>query len=252
MIARSSPSALATEGEAALWREFKADGDTAAREALFNLYHPYAVGVARRHFLDQRTGDIEIGDLNQLAFCGLLEAIDAYDPERGTPFHGFARRRIVGSILDGVTKTSEVREQIAFRNRLRRERTRSLAAGVEGIERMSADAALEALVEIAVGLAIGFMLDDTGLVRAETEERAPNAYETLAWKETVLAALRRVAELPARERAVIEHHYVRGLRFDQLAPLLGLSKGRVSQLHRSALALLRQRMTAARHFSLER
>jgi RNA polymerase sigma factor for flagellar operon FliA len=252
MTAQPSPSRLATEGEAALWRGFKSDGDAAAREELFNLYHPYAVGIARGHFLDRQTGDIEIGDLSQLAFAGLLEAIDAFDPGRGTPFQGFARRRIVGSILDGVSKASEVREQIAFRNRLRRERTKSLAAGIEDINRLSADVALEALVEIAVGLAIGFMLDDTGLVRAETQERAPNAYETLAWKETLQAAMRRIAELPARERAVIEHHYLRGLRFDQLAPVLGLSKGRVSQLHRSALALLRQRMVAERHFNLER
>jgi RNA polymerase sigma factor for flagellar operon FliA len=248
-----SPSAFATAEEARLWGKLKAGGDVAAREKLFNLYHGYAQEVARRRFLDRRSGDIELGDLSQLAFAGLLEAIDGFDPERGIPFKGFAHRRIVGSILDGVAKASELREQISYRNRLKRERVKSLAAEVEGVERLSADDALNALVEVAVGLAIGFMLDDTNLVRSEAKaERAPNAYETLAWKETVQAALRCLSELPAKERSIIEHHYIRGLRFDELTAVLGLSKGRISQLHRSALLLLRQRLTAEHHFSLER
>lgn len=255
MTAAPRQAAFATDEEAGLWRRLKTSGDAAAREALFNLFQPYARGVARRHFLDRRSGDIELGDLTQLAYAGLLEAMDAFDPDRGAPFQAFARRRVVGSILDGVSKASEVREQISYRNRLRRERTRSLTLDTDpsAIEAMSGEDALKALVEVAVGLALGFMLDDSELYRSDDRpDRAPNAYETLAWKETLGAALRCVSELPRRERTIIEHHYVRGLRFDQLATVMGLSKGRVSQLHRSALALLRQRLLAERHFSLQR
>jgi RNA polymerase sigma factor for flagellar operon FliA len=255
MTAAPQHAVFATDEEAALWRRLKSSGDIAAREALFNLFQPYAKGLARRHFLDRSTGDIELGDLTQLAYAGLLEAIDGFDPDHGAPFRAFARRRITGSVLDGVSKASEVREQISFRNRLRRERTRSLTlnADLAAIETMSGEDVLQSLLDVAVGLALGFMLDDSELYRTDDgPDRGPNAYETLAWKETVLAALRCVADLPQRERNVIEHHYIRGLRFDQLATVMGLSKGRISQLHRSALLLLRQRLLAERHFSLER
>jgi RNA polymerase sigma factor for flagellar operon FliA len=45
--------------------------------------------------------------------------------------------------------------------------------------------------------------------------------------------------LPDKERTVIEWHYVEGKKFECLAEKLGLSKGRISQLH--AQALLRMR-----------
>ena len=238
--------------EAECWRALRRDGEASVRELLFNRYYAFATRIARKHFLDRRSGDIELGDLSQLAAAGLLEAINSFDPDRGIPFEGYARRRITGSILDGVSKMSEFREQISFRNRIRRERTRSLA-GEGNLLGSGADDSLKALAEIAVGLALGFMLDDTNLYQSEERsERAPNAYDSLVWKETMTAAVNCVAELPPRERAIIEHHYMRGLAFDQLTSVMNLSKGRISQLHRSALALLRQRLSAARHFSLER
>jgi RNA polymerase sigma factor FliA len=40
--------------------------------------------------------------------------------------------------------------------------------------------------------------------------------------------------------------------FDQIAELLDLSKGRISQLHKAALMLLRKRMSGAGGFRLER
>ena len=56
--------------------------------------------------------------------------------------------------------------------------------------------------------------------------------------------------LPARERDILRHHYIDGVGFDQLAVLLGVSKGRVSQLHRSALDLLRKRLRQKGQYNL--
>ena len=82
------------EDEAALWREYATGGSASARQKLFDLHHAFARRIAVKHFLDRKSGDIELADLCQLAFTGLLEALDRYDPDRGIPFRGFARRRM--------------------------------------------------------------------------------------------------------------------------------------------------------------
>jgi RNA polymerase sigma factor for flagellar operon FliA len=226
-------------------------GDRSARERLFSEYYPYARSLARRHFLDRKTGDIELGDLCQLAAAGLLEAIDAFDLERGIPFKGFARRRIVGSILDGVSRMSEVRQQQSFRNRVRRERTRSIGIESPKVAALSGKDALQALIDVAMGLALGFMLEDTSLYRSPTSEQpAVSSYDSLVWKEAVAAVHSALEALPAQEFAVIRGHYLDGLQFEQVAQLLGLSKGRVSQIHRAGLTRLKTRLGSNGHFNL--
>ncbi len=256
MMAEGSPAAKRplpgpSDEEAMLWRAFKVDGSMAARERLFGVYFPYARQVARRQFLDRRAPDIEFGDLVQLASAGLLQALDHYEPERGAPFRAYASRRITGSILDGVAKMSEVREQISFRNRLRTERARSLAAAEP--DKLDAVGALDALTELAVGLALGFMLEDAGFAMGEQEAQVrPTAYDSMAWKETIRRLTDEVAALPEREQLIIRRHYVTGLTFDQIGALLGVTKGRVSQIHRAAIGLLRKRLRRAGEFKLER
>lgn len=239
--------------EPALWRKSKEGGSALAREALFRLHHPFARRLARKHFLDRKSGDIELQDLEQLASAGLLEAIDKYDPSLGAPFQAYARRRISGSIIDGLSKASEVREQISFRNRIRRERIRSL--DTEDVEALPAADALEALIEMAVGLALGFMLDGTGLYAeggSRPAQPTASAYDSVIWRETLTRLATEMEALPDRERTILRTHYVDGLDFERVGQLLGVTKGRVSQIHRAALALLRRRLGAAGDFKLER
>ncbi|MEW8228613.1 MAG: sigma-70 family RNA polymerase sigma factor, partial [Candidatus Thiodiazotropha endolucinida] len=48
-----------------------------------------------------------------------------------------------------------------------------------------------------------------------------------------------VDNLPERERLIIRSHYFHGMAFDDLANLLEISKGRISQLHKKALRKIR-------------
>ena len=230
---------------------FKQHGSSDARERLFSIYSTFARRVARKHYLDRTGGDIEFPDLCQLAYAGLLEALDGYDPTTGTPFRRYATKRIAGSIRDGVAKTSEVREQISFRSRVRAERARSISE--ENANALSSAAAMKALTDITVGLAIGFMLDGTNLYRSpDASGGAGGAYESVAWKEAVERVAGEVLRLPEREQLVIRRHYLDGLTFEQIGALLKLTKGRVSQLHRAAIALLRKRLPGAGAFRLQR
>ena len=242
--------------ETLLWAALRESGEPATREALFERHAGFARNIARRHFREQSRGDLDLHDIQQLAYAGLLEAIDRYDPCLGAPFRPFAAHRISGSIRDGLMRMSEVREQISWRHRARRERLKSLSQA--GIGEMDTSQAMAKLAEIATGLALGFMLEGTGLfVEDEADDAAApvasaSAYDSVVWKETVARLQAELSALPDRERTILREHYMSGVSFDNLATLLGISKGRVSQLHRAALTLLRKRMGERGHIRVER
>jgi RNA polymerase sigma factor for flagellar operon FliA len=190
----------------------------------------------------------------QLAYTGLLEALDRFDLQYGTPFRAFAAHRISGSIRDGIARMTEVREQISWRNRVRRERMASLANIPS--DQMGTSDAMAKMAEIAVGLALGFMLEGTGLFEhGESADGVPHSrtgYESLAWKEIVDQLHVELSALPEREHTILRQHYIDGMSFDHLSTLLAVSKGRISQMHRGALNRLRKRMRERGHFRLER
>lgn len=227
--------------EAALWRRLRFEAEPECRQLLFERYSALAQSIAARHYYRRTLKAVERGDFEQFAFEGLLQAIDRFDPLLGVPFSAYARRRIAGSISDGVARMSEVDAQISHRARIEQERLRSL--------RRKADAGsggdpLSELTELAVGLALGLMLEGTSMGGGfeSGADIRPDAYESLAWRELQTRLGSAVAALPERELAVVRHHYEHGLCFAQVAELLGLSRGRVSQLHRAALDRLRKKL----------
>jgi RNA polymerase sigma factor for flagellar operon FliA len=223
--------------ESDLWRKWKEARSLEARERLFVLYSPLALRIARRCFRRWR-GDF--ADVRQLANLGLIEAIDAFDPARLTPFGAYASRRIRGAVFDGLMKMSELNEQVAARRRARRERLVSLG-GPDPDAGSSTRETLKRLVELAIGLALGFMLEGTRLY-AQNEE-FPDVYEQVAWRELISRLKAEVAALPHRERTILQHHYDGVLTFEQIGDLLGISRARVSQIHKAALATLRERLS---------
>jgi RNA polymerase sigma factor for flagellar operon FliA len=222
--------------EASLWRRFRFEREARCREQIFTRYRGLARSLAVRQ-LRGRPKTVELNDMEQFAYEGLLAAIDRFDPLRGIPFGAFARRRIIGCIADGASRMNEVDAQYSHRRRVENERARSLRPDA------AARDPLRALADLATGLAIGLMLEGTGTVEpADGADHRPNAYESLAWRELQVLLAREVAKLPEREAVIVRHHYENGVSFTHIAQLLGLSKGRVSQLHASALARLRARI----------
>lgn len=254
MIAATNSNPVSAEADGDLWRAFKDGGSLGARERLFSHYAPFARNIAKRHYREQARGDIDLSELCQLAYAGLLEALDRYDPGRGVPFRPFAAYRISGSIRDGLAQMTEVREQMSWQSQMRRERVQSLAVAQDGAG--EASDSMSRLVELSAGLAIGFMLEGTGLYSGEDNGCAPavvsTAYESLVWSQTVADLHAEFQALPEREAAIMRQHYLCGVSFDNIAVMLGVTKGRVSQIHRAALMLLRKRMHERGHFRLER
>jgi RNA polymerase sigma factor for flagellar operon FliA len=224
--------------EASLWRRLRFERELRCREQIFTRYRGFARSIAARQLRTRPKNGIELRDMEHFAYEGLLQAIDRYDPLRGIAFGAFARPRILGSIADGASHMNEIDAQYSHRRRVENERARSIAAQSPA----EADP-LRALADLATGLAIGLMLEGTSLIEPENgADHRPNAYESLAWRELQALIAREIGRLPDREAIIIRQHYENGVSFTHIAQLLGVSKGRVSQLHAGALAKLRARI----------
>lgn len=221
--------------EQAVWQRFIAEGCSKARANLIGHYTSLANLHAALAFRRRQQREMDFDDFRHYALVGLIEAVDRYRPGGSASFRTFSSQRIRGAILNGIEKHNEAHQQMAMRRRLREERIGALQAG----SAESGGDPFTRLVDIAIGAAIGFMLEDSGLFRGE------EAYEHNIYRSRELRDLARLLEgivdtLPDKERRVIRYHYFQQLRIDDIAQLLNISRGRVSQLHHSALRRMRE------------
>jgi RNA polymerase sigma-B factor len=77
-----------------LWKRLREHDDPTAREELVRRYMPFAKNLALRY----RGASESFDDLLQVANLGLVNAIDRFEPARGTPFAAFASPTILGEL----------------------------------------------------------------------------------------------------------------------------------------------------------
>lgn len=230
-------------GEAVLWRQWRGDGDAAARERLLGLHMPYARVVAASYYARRFSDDVEFGDYLQYASIALLEAMERYDPARGVQFRTFAARRMHGAILNGLQHATEKHQQIAARQRLRSERlqdVRELAGAAEGAAAPTPEQLRRIVAEAGIGLAVCWMLEGTAMVDAGASAGTLHFYEGAQLRQLRQRLAQAVDRLPPQERMVIRHHYLQDVPFDRIAAEMQLTKGRISQIHKQALLHLRK------------
>lgn len=213
--------------ETQLWERWVDERDTRARDALILMHASWARLLARDIFLRVRPRDIEWGEFAQNATVGLIEATDRYDPGRGVEFRAFARHRVRGAVFNGLRQLWD---------KLPRSAQISDADRMDSLDDESGDP-LESFVSLTIGLGIGHLLDVASLPDSTSERRDP--YASLE-RDQIQELLRRAVELlPERERMVLTLHYFQHVPFVEIAEFLGLTKGRISQLHRQGIERLR-------------
>jgi RNA polymerase sigma factor FliA len=222
--------------ERQLWTRWTAQGDAFARESLIQLHSPWARMVARDVYLRTRHRDVDWGDYVQNATVGLIEATDRFHPDRGVDFRTFARHRVRGSVFNGLRQLMDPR-QVSI-NVSGSDRSESLGDG----DGDGGGDPLVSFMEWTVGLGIGHLLDCASLPEPVETRRGPYAE---AERGQTAALLRRwVEQLPQRERTVLTMHYFQHVPFVVIAGHFGITKGRVSQLHRQAIDRLRKGLHA--------
>jgi len=240
-----------------LLRRFNERRDPRDREELVRLFQPLARRQAMRYSSSQAARE----DLEQVAYLGLLKAIDGYDPSRGTAFSSYAVPTIVGELRRYFRDTGwcvhmprGVQElTIAVRSaterltaELRRAPTIPEIADRVGVPADSVFDALDADgAYSATSLDAPTGDDDGAATLAERHGSLDGGYELAEEREAVSAAAQALTD---REREVIGLRFEHELTQTQIAERLGVSQMQVSRVLRRALTRL---STVAAHQSGE-
>ncbi|MBQ9537100.1 MAG: FliA/WhiG family RNA polymerase sigma factor [Desulfovibrionaceae bacterium] len=192
--------------------------------------------------------NIELSEMISSGTLGFMEALGKFKPEMGIRFETYAENRIRGAMLD------ELRRLDWFPRSLR-QRVRTLD---EAIHKFEDDNARQPTEEELVKLT-GLELDDVrqGLealqnqlwlsldtiensVAAEAPVSGGEPYAQTIRKELVERVAPLLNHLTSRERLVLSLYYADGMNMRETAEIMGITEGRVSQLHAQALTRLRR------------
>lgn len=222
-----------------LWDSLRHGSDSQARGQLIEHYMPFAQMLAAKAFGVRADAGARFDDYLQYARVGLIEAVDRYDVTRNVSFESYSSHRIRGAILNGLQQDSELLAQRSFWRARLNERTESL---LEATGSTPERASLQDLIDVTVGLALGMMLDGgegEGEGEPIDEQPCSNPYAMTEMQQLAGNLRTLLQRLPEREREIVHGHYFEQREFQAIASAVGVTKGRISQLHAKALSRLR-------------
>lgn len=229
--------------EQRLFRRYRS-GDLAARGDLVAHFGPLARRLAGRY----RHSSEPLADLEQVAYVGLLKAIDRYDPSRG-PFVGYAIPNVLGELRRHfrdhgwairIPRSLQVRLLEINRTmewlpgKLGRAPTPTdIAAHTDLTPEQVAEAIEAGSAYAPAALDAPFRGDpDVGRVLLDTLGGEDGRFELVNLGSSVAPALR---ALPERERTIIALRFEHDLTQSEIAEHVGISQMHVSRLLRRSL-----------------
>ena len=231
-----------------VWRQYKQSLSEEARNLLIKNYYPLVLNCAKRR--DSRIPmEIDIMDLVQEGTIGLMKAINQFDLSRKTKFETYAQVKINGAILDYL------REQ-DFLPRKARARYNTLKRAKEKIEKKCGEATIDEIKQKirATNKEFDRILKDGTIPTITSLERGTPG-ETYAWSipdskipnpeiEPMKKDLREAITkgCSPQEKLILILHYYENMSHGEVGIALNLSKSRVSQIHSSLLARLREKL----------
>jgi len=243
---------LALLREEELWGRFVRDRDPAIREELVRRHIDFAKRLALRY----RGASEPFDDLVQVANLGLLNAVDRFDPGRGTPFTAFASPTILGELkrhfrdrVWTVRVPRGLHDRIAEVDRAITELTKELQRSPsvsEIAERLDVEQIDVLEVMEANHNRRPLSLDHP--VGGEDSEDSPLADWVGSEDEGFELAEGRIAldaalpYLDERERLVLHLRFVEDMTQSQIAERIGHSQMHVSRILRGALSRIRDRV----------
>jgi len=190
---------------------------------------------------------VEIEDLIQQGMEGLVHAAQKYSPREGVKFSQYAQLRIRGSIIDYLRKNSNLcrttikkkQEFDKIKSELEKKFNRA-ATEKEIIEFMGISpeefSYWKQAFEANVVQSLDSAYDEYSILFASNKENPEVSLENKQLKEQIKEAL---AILNQREAMVAQLYYVEELNIYEIADVLEISTGRISQIKKSIIHKLR-------------
>ena len=228
-----------------------------SKEQLIKSHLPLVNFLVKR-MITQVPAYLTRDDITSSAMFGLVDAANRFDAGRGVQFKTFAEQRIRGAILDEARR-------LDWASRTLREKQSRLADAIDHLEKRLGRPPEEEEVAGSMGLSlenyrqmlgeIGHLgcislqesLDGTEegrtLMDCLADPAGINPLELIERNELTRELAKRLEKLSEKERQVIALYYYEELNQKEIAEVLDLSEGRVSQLHSQALLKLRTSLT---------
>jgi RNA polymerase sigma factor for flagellar operon FliA len=253
--AKSLPVSLAERPIEDVWREYRAAPSEAIRNFLMQKYLELVRFTAERLHM-KLPSEVELDDLMSAGLFGLMDAINAFDLDRGVKFETYCTQRIRGAIFDELRMMDWVPRLVRSRT-AKMEKVRR-AFEMENGRRPTAD-------EVAQRMGIAnaefdkvrkdshpvgvvslnrkwFETDSSKDVREidvirDTKQEDPFR---LIQRNDVKGLITK--GLTRAERLIVVLYYYEEMTMKEIGTTLDLSESRVSQMHSSILARLKAQL----------
>lgn len=192
--------------------------------------------------------NVDLGELISAGSMGLVESFSKFKPQMGVKFDTYAENRIKGAMLD------ELRRMDWFPRSLR-QRVRQLDSAIMQVEQTTGKTPGEEELSKLTGLSTKdvregmeamhsqscFPLDIIENAMAGSDAgMGGGPFDETASKEMIERIAELIEQLTPREKLVLSLYYTDELNMREAAEVMGITEGRVSQLHSQALSRLRK------------
>lgn len=191
---------------------------------------------------------VEIEDLLQIGMVGLIEAAHNYEPHDGVSFENYARLRVKGAIIDFLRKSSNL-----CRGTIKRKQDFDKASRKLEVEYKRLPTSEEVAKELDIPISeLMSWKHDFAASKHQSIEEATEAYGDFLFsgdqsvEEKILngelkSILRaNIGRLNKQQLLVLQLYYVEELNVYEIAEILSVSTGRVSQVKSAAIRELRK------------
>ena len=209
------------------------------------------MGLVRKiawHMHGRVKSAIEIEDLIQIGMYGLVTAAQNYIVKEGVSFASYAGIRIRGEIVDHLRRNSNLcRTTIQMQQKynttieklskkLQRTPSNSEIAEDMGIEAFELDN-WEKAFAANTHQSLDSVYDEFSIWFASNDQSPEDELSETELRDNLVEALK---TLPEREAMLVQLYYVEELNVYEIAEVLDITTGRVSQIKKSAISRLRE------------
>ena len=209
------------------------------------------MGLVRKiawHMHGRVKSAVEIEDLIQIGMYGLVTAAQNYVVKEGVSFASYAGIRIRGEIVDHLRRNSNLcRTTIQMQQQynssleklsrqLQREPKNNEIAKDMGLEESELDNWEQAFAA-NTHQSLDSVYDEFSIWFASNDQSPEDELSETELRENLVEALK---TLPEREAMLVQLYYVEELNVYEIAEVLEITTGRVSQIKKSAISRLRE------------
>lgn len=194
--------------------------------------------------------NVEVDDLIQEGLTGLLDALKRYEPQPGLEFETYARTRIRGAIYDSCRKNDILprnqRDELEKLEKATRTLQQELGRNPTDKEiAAGANLTITQYFEVVDTMVNLMPLDDLSddMMPSDTDDSDPVRSAAMSQFVERLALVLEV--LPENEKMVMALHYQEDLSYREIAQVMNLTAGRISQLHTQGMVRIRSKLKIA-------